>query len=157
MENGPDLHGLSGWNWQACTEMVMPMTCSNQSMFPPSKFDYEEFATDCKKKYGVSPRPHWITTEYGGERIEEVLKRFGSNIIFSNGMQDPWSRGGVLRNISTSIVALVTEKGAHHVDFRSATKDDPDWLVEQRRQEVEIIHQWINEHYADMKQDKTFM
>ncbi|KGN60732.1 lysosomal Pro-X carboxypeptidase [Cucumis sativus] len=157
VENGPDLHGLSGWNWQACTEMVMPMTCSNQSMFPPSKFDYEEFATDCKKKYGVSPRPHWITTEYGGERIEEVLKRFGSNIIFSNGMQDPWSRGGVLRNISTSIVALVTEKGAHHVDFRSATKDDPDWLVEQRRQEVEIIHQWINEHYADMKQDKKFM
>lgn len=45
----------------------MPMTCSNQSMFPPSEFDYEEFATDCKKKYGVSPRPHWITTEFGGE------------------------------------------------------------------------------------------
>lgn len=45
----------------------MPMTCSNESMFPPSEFDYEEFAIDCKKKYGVSPRPHWITTEFGGE------------------------------------------------------------------------------------------
>lgn len=52
---------------QACTEMVMPMTCSNESMFPPNEFDYEQFAADCKKRYGVSPRPHWITTEFGGK------------------------------------------------------------------------------------------
>ena len=36
--------------------------------------------------------------------------------------------------------------GAHHLDFRSATKDDPDWVVEQRRQEVEIIHGWIDQY-----------
>lgn len=47
--------------------------------------------------------------------------------------------------------------GAHHVDFRSATKDDPGWLVEQRRQEVEIIHQWINEYYADMNPEKKYI
>ncbi|KAF8400545.1 hypothetical protein HHK36_013844 [Tetracentron sinense] len=137
---------------QACTEMVMPMTCSNESMFPPSTFDYKDFSEQCMKKYGVMPRPHWITTEFGGYRFKQVIKRFGSNIIFSNGMQDPWSRGGVLKNISASIIALVTEKGAHHVDFRSATKDDPDWLVEQRKQEVEIIQRWIDEYHVDLKQ-----
>lgn len=92
----------------------------------------------------------------------------------------------MLKNISASIVALVTEEGtssfllllysfrpylfclphgktelptiddmqcsgAHHVDFRSATKDDPDWLVQQRRQEVDIIHSWIDEYYADLR------
>ncbi|KAL3566892.1 hypothetical protein D5086_032307 [Populus alba] len=151
LEHGPDAHGLHGWDWQACTEMVMPMTCSEESMFPTSSFSYKEFAEDCMRTFGVKPRPHWITTEFGGKRIELVLKRSGGNIIFSNGMQDPWSRGGVLKNISSSIIALVTEKGAHHVDFRSATKDDPEWLKELRRQEVEIIQGWINQYYPDLK------
>lgn len=51
---------------QACTEMVMPMTCSNESMFPPYSYSYEAFEDQCKAKYGVLPRSHWITTEYGG-------------------------------------------------------------------------------------------
>ncbi|KAJ6829213.1 lysosomal Pro-X carboxypeptidase [Iris pallida] len=111
IENSTDDHGLSGWNWQACTEMVMPMTCLDECMFPPFTYEYKDFENDCKDKFGVRPRPHWITTEYGGYKINQVLKRYGSNIIFSNGMKDPWSRGGVLKNISSSIIALVTEKG----------------------------------------------
>ncbi|KQK16822.1 lysosomal Pro-X carboxypeptidase [Brachypodium distachyon] len=150
VEGGDDPHGLSGWGWQACTEMVMPMTVSNKSMFPPSSFSYEEKSEGCLASYGVRPRMHWITTEYGGHKIDKVLKRFGSNIIFSNGMRDPWSRGGVLKNISSSIIALVTEKGAHHLDFRTATKDDPDWVIEQRRQEVEIIQGWIDQYNKDI-------
>ncbi|KAJ4958393.1 hypothetical protein NE237_025504 [Protea cynaroides] len=148
-ENRTDTHGLYGWKWQSCTEMIMPMTTSNDSIFPPVTFDMEKLVKYCMNIYGTMPRPHWITTEFGGYRIEQVLKRFGSNIIFSNGMQDPWSRGSVLKNISGSIIALVTEKGAHHVDFRSARKDDPDWLVEQRRQEVEIIQSWIDDYYSE--------
>ncbi|KAK3010890.1 hypothetical protein RJ639_011615 [Escallonia herrerae] len=152
LEGEADAHGLHGWDWQACTEMVMPMTCSEESMFPPSSFSYKEFAEICMEKYKVKPRQHWITTEFGGRRIDQVLKSFASNIIFSNGLQDPWSRGSVLKNISTNIVALVTEKGAHHVDFRAATKEDPEWLIMQRRQEVEVIQKWINEYYLDIKQ-----
>ncbi|KAI4379340.1 hypothetical protein MLD38_005654 [Melastoma candidum] len=153
LEKKADAHGLGGWNWQACTEMVMPMSCSSDSMFPPDTYNFKDFADNCKAMIGVTPRPHWITTEYGGKRIGLVLKRYGSNMIFSNGMQDPWSRGSVLKSISASIVALVTEKGAHHVDFRSATKDDPDWLINQRKQEVEIIQGWLDQYYADLKQE----
>ncbi|XP_019056894.1 PREDICTED: lysosomal Pro-X carboxypeptidase [Tarenaya hassleriana] len=146
-----DAHGLSGWGWQACTEMVMPMSCSDECMFQPFEEDYKGFEENCVFRFGVKPRPHWITTEFGGQRIEKVLKRFGSNIIFSNGMQDPWSRGGVLKNISSSIIALVTKQGAHHADLRRETEEDPDWLKEQRRQEVAIIQKWIDEYYSDSR------
>ncbi|KAK3134217.1 hypothetical protein QOZ80_6AG0546450 [Eleusine coracana subsp. coracana] len=149
-EEDDDPHGLSGWQWQACTEMIMPMSISNESMFPPDEFNYSDRSEDCFVTWGVRSRPHWITTEYGGYKIDKVLMRFGSNIIFSNGMRDPWSRGGVLKNISSSIIALVTEKGAHHLDFRSETKDDPDWVIEQRRQEVQIIQGWIDQYNQDM-------
>lgn len=44
----------------------MPMTITNESMFPPYNFTYEADIISCNSTYGVKPRPHWITTEYGG-------------------------------------------------------------------------------------------
>lgn len=47
--------------------MVMPLSSSKEnSMFPPYKFDYSSFTDQCKKSYGVRPRPTWVTTEFGG-------------------------------------------------------------------------------------------
>ena len=47
--------------------MVMPMADDpEKSMFPNSTFDYEGFVNSCEKGYGVQPRRHWITTQYGG-------------------------------------------------------------------------------------------
>lgn len=145
-----DPHGENGWNWQACTEMVMPMSSNPEnSIFPRFTFDIDSYKQDCFNMFGVEPRPHWITTEFGGHDIQKVLKNYGSNIIFSNGLLDPWSGGGVLQNISNSIVALVTELGAHHLDLRAATENDPIWLVEQRNAEIQIINNWMNEYYQN--------
>lgn len=145
-----DPHGMDGWNWQACTEMVMPMSSnSNNSMFPPGSFNLSEYEGWCLELYGVMPRAQWITSEFGGHNIHKVLKNFGSNIVFSNGLLDPWSGGGVLHNISSSIVALVTEEGAHHLDLRFSSEYDPDWLIEQRQMEVMHIKRWLLEYYED--------
>ncbi|KAG6490763.1 hypothetical protein ZIOFF_052073 [Zingiber officinale] len=143
-----DPHGMSGWDWQACTEMVMPMSSNkDNSMFPEFDFDYAAYRDECVRDYGVRPRPRWITTEFGGHDIKITLMKFGSNIIFSNGLLDPWSGGSVLQNISDSIIALVTELGAHHIDLRAATDEDPEWLVEQRYSEIELIKGWLSEYY----------
>ncbi|BFI12414.1 hypothetical protein MPTK1_4g07825 [Marchantia polymorpha subsp. ruderalis] len=105
-----DPHGMSGWDWQDCTEMVMPHSNRNTSMYLPFEWNFEDFAYWCEKNYGVRPRSHWIVEEFGGQNIEAVLKRFGSSLVFSNGLVDLWSGGGVLKNISASIVALVTAR-----------------------------------------------
>ncbi|XP_010246130.1 PREDICTED: lysosomal Pro-X carboxypeptidase-like [Nelumbo nucifera] len=151
IEDDSDPHGLSEWTWQACTEMILPTDGNkNDSIFPASEWDYANRATNCQFAFGINPRPHWITTEYGGYDIRRVLKRFGSNIIFFNGLRDPWSGGGVLESISKSIIAIVAKEGAHHVDLRFSTKEDPEWLRDVRKREVGIIRKWLSQYYNDL-------
>lgn len=149
-----DPHGLDEWSWQACTEMIMPMGGNNaDSIFPPSEWHYAKRAQICKQGLGVLPRPNWITTEFGGHNIHRVLERFGSNIIFFNGLRDPWSGGGVLKDISKSLVAIVAKEGAHHVDLRFSTPEDPEWLKDVRRREVKIIERWLSQYYHSLSHD----
>ncbi|KAJ4978281.1 hypothetical protein NE237_009061 [Protea cynaroides] len=107
---------LVGWSWQTCSEMVMPIGHgSNNTMFQAAPFNLSGFIKSCKRKYGVSPRPHWITTQFGGYDIKRILKRFGSNIIFSNGLKDPYSSGGVLESLSPSLIAIHTKNGMSYI------------------------------------------
>ncbi|XP_022756641.1 lysosomal Pro-X carboxypeptidase-like isoform X2 [Durio zibethinus] len=55
-----------GWRWQRCSEMVIPISIGNGTMFEPSPFDLKRFMNRCESFYGVPPRPHWITSYYGG-------------------------------------------------------------------------------------------
>ncbi|GAY64889.1 hypothetical protein CUMW_237060 [Citrus unshiu] len=141
-----------GWRWQTCSEMVIPIGTDNTTMFQPAPFNLSSFIDGCESLYGVSPRPHWVTTYYGGYDIKLILQRFASNIIFSNGLRDPYSSGGVLENISDSVVAIPTINGSHCLDIlRANQSSDPDWLVTQRETEIEIIEGWISKYYADLK------
>uniref|UniRef100_A0A0D9XP81 Uncharacterized protein n=1 Tax=Leersia perrieri TaxID=77586 RepID=A0A0D9XP81_9ORYZ len=147
-----DPYGMfDGWNWQASTEMILTMSygVSNTTIFPSEPFNFTEVIADCRDYTGLPPRPYWIEQHFGGYDIGNVLKRSASNIIFFNGLRDPWSAGGVLKSISKSIIALVEPEGAHHVDLRFSTKEDPEWLKNVRRKEMRIIADWLKEYYSD--------
>ncbi|KAL7615678.1 hypothetical protein Lser_V15G02408 [Lactuca serriola] len=141
-----------GWQWQTCSEMVMPIGITSKvSMFPSSPYDLQEFINNCKKLYGVTPRAHWATTYYGGHDIRLVLSKFASNIIFSNGLRDPYSSAGVLEDISDSILAVKTTNGSHCLDILSSKEGDPEWLVKQRQEEVQIIKRWFGKYYHSLR------
>lgn len=56
-----------GYVLQACTEMVMPMSSNRySSMFPEFYYNYTEYKEGCWEDFKVTPRPTWITTEFGG-------------------------------------------------------------------------------------------
>ena len=71
-------------------------------MFWLQPFDAEATAQGCKDQWGVTPRQLWATAEWGGRRISTA-----SNIVFSNGLLDPWHGGGVLMDVSPTAVSIV--------------------------------------------------
>ncbi|ESR49819.1 hypothetical protein CICLE_v10033867mg, partial [Citrus x clementina] len=81
--------------YDTCSEMVSPIKIGkNDTTFQANPFNPTESMDSCNKSYGVVPRPHWITTYCSGHDIRVVLKRFGSNIIFSNGLRYPYGSEG---------------------------------------------------------------
>lgn len=135
--------GFDGWEFQACTEMVMPFCADGvDDMFEPHEWDLEEISDDCFKKFKVRPNAKLAETLFGGKNITA-----SSNIIFSNGELDPWSGGGVLESLSKSLVAIYIADSAHHLDLRSSHPSDPHSVVQARNLEKNFIREWISEYY----------
>lgn len=112
----------------------------------------------------------WSTTYdiiYGGVRIHSH-----SNIIFSNGMLDPWSAAGVysmdptttedisttadvvvpglyLQNINDrDLVALIMDYGGHHTDLMFSSDLDPPSITKAREIEKQYIAKWIDQFWS---------
>ncbi|KAK2505776.1 hypothetical protein MC885_019183 [Smutsia gigantea] len=96
-------------------------------------------------QWGVRPRPSWITAVYGGKNISSH-----TNIIFSNGELDPWSGGGVTKDITDTLVAVTIPDGAHHLDLRASNAFDPTTVLVARSFEVRHMKQWIRDFYASL-------
>lgn len=67
-----------------------------RDMWWPDPWDAEAQAEQCFQRFGVRPRPHWVATYYGGRKALATA----SNIVFSNGLLDPWSGTGVLGDVN---------------------------------------------------------
>ena len=114
-------------------------------MFEPSPFDFKAMSDQCYKDWGVRPDPHKLLTLY-----EEKSVKSGSNMIFSNGLRDPWSAGGVLESLSDTVVAFKISHGCHHEDLRATGVNDTQELINVRKQEIMIIKDWINDYYTQI-------
>ena len=145
-DNDNDNTCAGTWNYQYCTQMVQPFASGlGQDMFyPPSPWNVTETAAGCLQTFNVQTRPDWVNVGFPGSKLDNG--RF-SNIIFTNGYLDPWSGGGVLRNISVvdELWAYVLPNGAHHLDLMWAHPNDPPDAIDARRFIEVTMKRWIHD------------
>jgi len=175
------MHEMGSWSPLCCNdELNLPMTFARglgaDFFWPPSHprsvktyKDIVEGLTpapcyDPDGIYGFSKEPYdpWSTmleTQYGsGENMDGH-----SNIIFSNGLLDPWSAGGVYAEhpwnnppytgpvvqkiTDTDVIALIIEHGGHHTDLMYSSDSDPASVTKAREIQHDYISKWIKSFY----------
>jgi hypothetical protein len=109
-------------------------------MFPAEPESLNDFKEYCKQAWGLNVRSGWSAIEFSGAKTNS-----SSNIVFSNGLLDPWHRGGVLTNLSDSLIAVVIKNAAHHLDLRGSNPADPDSVKQARLIEIGQIKKWISQ------------
>ncbi|KRX22232.1 Lysosomal Pro-X carboxypeptidase [Trichinella nelsoni] len=137
------------WDYQACTEMVMPMCNTKDSMFEQSDWNLTEFSDECFEKFKVRPRPDWAIINYGGRKLESA-----TNVVFSNGWLDPWRGGGIVNSHFRGVAALIVEDGAHHYDLRGSNSADTASVQTVRLLELGFIRKWIKN--SSLRQNRPF-
>jgi lysosomal Pro-X carboxypeptidase len=87
------------WDYQYCTEMFMPMAKSGVvDMYWSAPWNESAARKACIDSWGVEPRPFWGTVQWGGKDLRTL-----TNVVFSNGLFDPWHLGGVLHDLSETV------------------------------------------------------
>ena len=129
-------------DYQWCTERLPQETYftidGKRDIFWDRPANATAIAEHCEATYAVAPKGHWVaaTSEFG--RASSA-----SNIVFSNGEYDPWRSGGVLTNLSDTLIAVDIAQGAHHLDLFFSDPADPPSVIAARQVEVAAIRRWV--------------
>lgn len=125
-----------------------------RDMFWPSPWDADAATQACLDQFGVAPDPLYSSREWGGKRIASLGSSSSSsssstltNVVFSNGLLDPWHGGGVLdaAGFDASVAVVLIAEGGHHVDLFFEDGADPRSVKEAREVERQHMRRWVAE------------
>lgn len=149
----PTDYWLDGqWDYQWCTETIPEesyfTTDGVNDMFMPRVFPHDAVEAHCYDAWGVRPRWTWMRAAYGNP-FDDWAQGGVSNIVFSNGLYDPWSSAGIKTNLSATLPAITIDVGAHHIDTFFSDPEDPPSVTAARAFEMAQIEGWIAQWYAE--------
>jgi len=133
------------WDFQQCTEMQPDsqwFSSGTSDMFFPSPYNLTFLMEHCRLAWGVSPDLLWMTTRY-------ALPSFhgSSRILFTNGLQDPWSGASIQVSPAPErdLIVLNITDSAHHLDLFFKNAADPPSVTAARNQEIAYLQKWVAE------------
>jgi hypothetical protein len=136
----------SSWDFETCSLLIERIGTNNVSdMFLPRDFTLDWLTTHCKSRFNVEPQPRQLAELWGFD--EQRLPHVTDHIVFTNGLNDGWSAGGILGNISDTLLAFNAETGAHHSDLSHSWPSSTDTadVTLMRQQVASVITQWLKE------------
>jgi hypothetical protein len=138
--------GGSSWDFETCTFLVEAIGVNNVSdMFPARAWSLEWLTSHCQARFGLTPQPRTLPELWGFD--PQQLPRVTSRIVFTNGLNDGWSAGGIRSNLSDSLLAFNAPNGAHHSDLSHSwpsSADTPD-IVSMRESVFQVLSGWLAE------------
>ena len=146
----PDFATCCGWDYLFCSEIYQP-DAQRGIWVPPTTWDVNADIAGCQAQFNITLRPEFTEVQWvGGYGFASGA----SNIIFSNGLLDPWHTSGILTSLSPSLPAIVIPAAAHHLDLRGPNPADPPYVTAARQQEEQIILGWIEQYWTEQDQRK---
>ena len=139
--------GTDAWGWQSCTENLHQF--SSRGGVRDYTFSLMQTTKDCSTYFnGTNVLDNGkLTRLYGGYALGDGTgEKKVTNLIWSNGLRDPWHGGGFLTPGPTSSGNhwISMPNGAHHVDLRGPHPEDPADITAARVMEESIIKSWID-------------
>jgi len=94
-------------------------------MFLPRAWSLEWLAAHCASRFaGVVPEPRAYARAWGFDA--DRLPLVASRIVFTTGLNDGWSAGGITADLSPTLLAFNIADGAHHSDLSHLWPSDAD-------------------------------
>ena len=145
----------TAWGYQSCSETLHQFSGRGVRNFT---FEMQPVIQVCREVFNVQPDTVWPDVHFGGYDIMDG-RTGASNIIFSQGLLDPWHGGGFLKQWDNSMPVLLMKNAAHHLDLRAPHPQDPPDVTATRVEEEKIIRGWIHayvrEDVAKLREEKA--
>ncbi|EFN56756.1 hypothetical protein CHLNCDRAFT_144218 [Chlorella variabilis] len=151
-QSSTSLGAPGSYSYQTCTQFQLNSIWFGTNGAPRDMFwraatPFNRSALDasCVAAFGGVVLPHIGEMHLRYGLFPDQFAAAATNVVFSNGLLDPWGSAGYLEGLAPSLPAVVLPQGAHHVDLMFADPADPPQFAEARDEIMGHVRTWIDD------------